>query len=134
LKKLFIIIFLLIGIGVSNNVHAQTGGKKRERVKTKKRGNSILTQYKSHGHADDFARGSGRRGLFARLFKKTAPSWRYKSAGSKRSHFKANQFLFARNRTKGKVENAQTLDKQNAERAKHRVRGSRAFKSRKYKR
>lgn len=135
LKKLLIIILLLAGIGISNDFHAQSGGRKREKkIKTKKRGNSVLTQYKSRGHADDFAKSRGRRGVFARLFKKDQPAWKYKSSGSKKSHFRDNQFLFARNRTKGKVENAQTLDRQNSERSKRRVKGSKSFKSRRYKR
>ncbi len=133
MKKALVILLLLFGIGVSADYYGQTGGKKREK-KAKKRGNFVLTQYKSHGHADDFARGNnGRRGVFSRLFKKSNPSWVNKSSGSKRSHFKANQFLFARNRSKGKVENATYLDKQNSDRARSRVKGSKSFRFRRYK-
>jgi hypothetical protein len=108
--------------------HAQTGGRKKE-GKTKKHGSLVLRQYKSRGHADEFARGSsGRRGIFARLFKKDRPAWQYKSSGSRKSTYRANRFLFAWHRTNGKRENAATLDKQNSDRAKYRVRGSRSFK------
>jgi hypothetical protein len=120
-------------MGISTDYYAQTGGKKREK-RGKKRGNFVLTQYKSHGHADEFARGnSGRRSRFARLFKKKRSSWVYKSSGSRRSAFRANQFLLTRSRTKGKIENADFLDKQNSERARTRIKGNRAFRFKKYK-
>jgi hypothetical protein len=132
LKKLFIIIVLLFGLGTSTNYYSQTGGKKRER-KAKRRGNFILTQYKSRGHADEFARGnSGRRSRLSRLFRKDRPAWVYRSSGSRRSAYKANQFLLTRSRTKGKIENADFLDRQNSERARSRVRGNKVFRFRKY--
>lgn len=120
-------------MGISTEYYSQSGGKKRER-RGKKRGNFILTQYKSHGHADKFARGnSGRRGRLARLFRKKHSSWVYRSSGSRRSAFQANQFLLTRSRTKGKIENADFLDRQNAQRARSRVKGNQSFRSRKYK-
>lgn len=126
---------LLLGTAVSTGYYAQTGGKKREkRVKTKRRGNHILTQYKSHGHADEFARGNnGRRSRLARLFGRKQSSWVYKSSGSKRSAYRENQFLLTRNRSRGKIENAQILDRQNSHRSKNRVKGNRAFRFKKYK-
>lgn len=124
-------------MGISTDFYAQTGGKKSEKRqrKGKRRGNFILTQYKSHGHADKFARGnSGRRGRLARLFsKKKESSWVYKSSGSRRSAYRANQFLLTRTRSKGKIENADMLDRQNAQRSKSRVKGNKAFRSKKYK-
>jgi hypothetical protein len=136
LKKLFIIVLLILGTGISTDYYSQIGGKKKEpKLKSKRRGNHILTQYKSHGHADEFARGSsGRRGKLSRLFRKPKPAWVYKSSGSKRSAWKANQFLLTRSRSKGKIENAMTQDRQNGERSKKRVRGNRAFRFKKYKR
>jgi hypothetical protein len=136
LKKIFIIIVLLLGIGFSETAYAQTGGRKHEKYKRKgaRRGNFHLTQYKSRGHADDFARGRGRKGLFARLFKKDRPAWVYRSSGSRKSHFRDNQYLFTRERSKGKIENDQINTRQNAERSKNRVKGNRAFRFRKYKR
>jgi hypothetical protein len=127
LKKILVILFIFLGIGFSSDFYAQTGGKKREK-KSKKRGNAILTQYKSHGHADDFARANGRTGRFARLFKKKKSSWTYKSSGSKRSQYKANRYLFFRHRSEGKIENEHILTKQNTQRKKERVKGSKSFK------
>lgn len=135
LKKLVLIILLLLGTSVSTRYYSQVGGKKKEkRVKAKRRGNHILTQYKSHGHADEFAKGnSGRRSRLSRLIRKDRPAWVYKSSGSRRSANRANRFLLTRSRSQGKIENADMLDRQNAQRAKHRVRGNRAFRFKKYK-
>lgn len=133
MKKIVVIFIILFGIGFSTDFYAQTGGKKHER-RGKKRGNFILTQYKSRGHADKFARGnSGRRSGFSRLFKKKQSSWVYKSSGSKRSAYKANQYLLTRSRSNGKIENSDFLDHQNSVRTKNRVKGNTAFRSRKYK-
>jgi len=136
LKKITFILFLLFGTAVSNQFYSQTGGRKTEkRIKAKKRGNHILTQYKSHGHADKFAKGnSGRRSRLARLFGKKHSSWVYKSSGSRRSTYRANQFLLTRSRTKGKIENAEILDRQNSMRSKTRIKGNRAFRFKKYNR
>lgn len=119
---------------MTTEFYAQSGGRKTEKkVKTKKRGNHVLTQYKSHGHADDFARGNnGRRGRFARLFNKKQPAWESKTS-TRRSAYRANQFLLTRSRTKGKNENAATQDRQNSSRSKSRVKGNKSFKSKKYK-
>lgn len=137
LKKVVVILVLLLGIGVSNALYSQEGGKKKEKYARKgaKRGNFHLTQYKSRGHADEFARGSGRKGIFSRLFKKKdSPTWVNKSSGSKRSHYKANRYLFTRDRSKGKAENEQITTKQNAERERNRDRGNKTFKFKKYRR
>ncbi len=130
MKKLTILFLLLLGIGISNDCFSQSGGRKREKHsrRAKRPGSHILTQYKSHGHADEFAKGSsGRRGKFAKLFRKSKPSWQNKSAGSVMSHQRENRGLFARYRTKGKSENAIYHGKQNIERAKNRVRGNESF-------
>jgi hypothetical protein len=133
LKRIALIAIILLGISFSADFHAQTGGKKHER-RGKKRGNFVLTQYKSHGNADKFARGnSGRRSRFSKLFKKKQSSWVYKSAGSKRSAYKANKYLLTRVRTTSKVENSDFLEHQNSIRSKSRVKGNTAFRSRKYK-
>src|SRR4051812_34202668 len=60
LKKILFIILLLSGIGLSEVSYAQTGGRKRE-TRGKRRGNFRLTQWKSQGHADAFARGNNGR-------------------------------------------------------------------------
>ena len=124
-----------MGTAVSTDYYSQTGGRKKEkRVKTKKRGNHILTQYKSRGNADKFAKGNnGRRGRLARLFRKKQPAWVYKSSGSKRSAYRANQFLLTRSRSRGKIENSDMLDRQNKTRSKSRVKGNKVFRFKKYK-
>jgi hypothetical protein len=128
------LIIILVGIGISGSSFAQTGGKKRER-KAKRRGDFVLGQYKSRGHADEFARGnSGRRGWWARIFKKEKPAWQYKRSGSRRSQYKENRFLFFRHRSQGREDNAMVTEKQNKERAKKRERGNKVFKFKKYKR
>jgi hypothetical protein len=92
-------------------------------------------RWKSMGHADEFARGSrGRRGLFARLFRSPKPSWVYKSSGSRKSHHKANQFLFTRHRTPGKMDNDEFQFRRNREREHKREHGNSTFKRRKYRR
>jgi hypothetical protein len=125
----------MLATSLSMQCYGQSGGRKTERkIKTKKRGNHILTQYKSHGHADKFAKGnSGRRGRLSRLFGKKHTSWVYKSSGSRRSTYRANQFLLTRSRSQGKIENANVLDKQNSTRSKKRVHGNKTFRSKKYK-
>jgi hypothetical protein len=136
LKKTLIILLLLFGFGLSTEYYSQSGGRKKERRerKGKRRGNHILFQYKSRGHADRFARGNnGKRSRLARLFRKNPPVWKQKTAGSVRSQYRANRYLFFRFRTKGKMENAETLDRQNKKRGGFRVRGSQVFQSRKYK-
>ena len=135
MKKHFIIFLFLFFAAVSTEYYSQTGGRKTEKkIKTKKRGNHILTQYKSHGHADEFAKGNnGRRSRFARLFKKKQPSWVNKSSGSRRSAYRANQFLLTRSRSKGKIDNASVLDRQNSSRSNSRVKGNKVFRSKKYK-
>jgi hypothetical protein len=134
LKKAAIILILFLGLGISNTYHCQEGGKKREKYqrKGKKRGNFHLTQYKSRGHADEFARSSGRQGMFSRLFNRDSQGWVYRST-TRRSNFKANRFLFTRDRSKGRMENEQTTTRQNNERAKKRDHGNRSFRFKKYK-
>jgi hypothetical protein len=136
LKKAVIIFLLLFGVGFSYTLEAQSGGKKREkRVRTKKRGNSILTQYKSHGHADEFARGSsGRHSKIYRLFHKPKPAWQYKSSGSRRSHNSDNRDLFSRERSKGRVDNEGSQMRQGRDRSRRRDHGSVSFLRRKYRR
>ncbi|WP_317898243.1 hypothetical protein [Aurantibacillus circumpalustris] len=135
MKKLCFILLFILGSAIYTDCYSQIGGRKTEkRIKTKKRGNHILTQYKSHGHADKFAKGNnGRRGRLARLFRKKQPSWVYKSSGSKRSAFRANQYLLTRSRSSGKIDNADVLDRQNGKRSKSRVKGNRIFRFKKYK-
>lgn len=125
---------LLLVPALGSEAFGQTGGKKRE-GKAKRRGDFILFQYKSRGHADEFARGnSGRRGLWARLFKKDTPAWHYRRSGNAASNHRENRFLFFRFRSPGRDENAMTTDRQNKKRARKREHGNAEFSSKKYKR
>jgi hypothetical protein len=134
LKRLVLILVLLTGLGFSTDLYGQTGGRKRE-PKAKRRGNFHLTQWKSMGHADEFAKGNkGRKNFFTKYFKKDTPAWTYRSSGTPSSHYKDNRNLFYRDRTKGRSENAMTLDRQNVERSHSRSHGNREFKTRKFKR
>lgn len=132
MKKFFTIAFVLFGMLISSSVFAQSGGKKKER-KSKPRGNIVLRRAKSHGHADEFARGnSGRRGRLARLFTKERPSWTYKKSGTIRSQNKANKYLFKRHRSEGVVDNADTQKSNNKKRSRKRDRGNASFGRKKY--
>ena len=134
LRSLVMLLFLAFTLTVPATLDAQTGGKKRE-GKVKRRGNFKLTQYKSRGHADEFARGSaGRKGWFARLFKKDRPAWQNRTTGSSRSNYKENKYLFSWNRTRGKQQNVSTIERQKRERHRNRERGNNTFNDRKHKR
>ena len=131
LKKLVLILTLFFGLICSNNYVAQSGGRKREH-KNQRGGGSIFKRSHSEGNADKFARGAGRKGLFARLFKKDRPSWVYHSTKSGKAQKRETRRLFTRFRTKGRVYNEQILAKQNSDRARKRVRGNGSFNKRKY--
>lgn len=137
MKKITAILFLFAFMAYSGHVEAQTGGRKGEkriRIKSRRRGDHILTQYKSHGHADEFARGSsGRRGRFAKLFYRAKPSWRVHKTNNF-SNNRDNRDLFTRFRQKGHMDNSETQSRQNFDRNRKRDHGSRSFKSRKYQR
>lgn len=130
MKKVLIIIFLLLGIGISNDYLAQSGGRKRER-KNQRRGGSLFGGSKSAGNADKFAKGNGRKGVFARLFKKEKPSWTNRS-GSLKSNRRDNRHLMRRYRSKGRLSNDQIQTQQNREREKRRIRGNKVFAKKKY--
>ncbi|MCU0360315.1 MAG: hypothetical protein MUF75_06275 [Bacteroidia bacterium] len=111
---------------------SQSGGRKREK-KAKQKGSLVLKKPNSKGHADEFARGnSGRRSRLSRLFKKDKAAWTYKSSGSRRNQYKANRYLFKRDRSEGHVDNEETIKRQNKKRMKNRDRGNKSFKSKKY--
>lgn len=85
------------------------------------------------GHADEFAKGnSGRRGFFSRLFRSEKPAWTNRKAESRRKQYKANRYLFKRDRVEGHVDNEETLKKQNKKRSKRRDRGNESFKRKKH--
>ncbi|MDX2173731.1 MAG: hypothetical protein SFY56_11470 [Bacteroidota bacterium] len=130
MKKLFILLTVLLCFCVSNTSVAQTGGRKREH-RNQKRG-SLFKRNRSTGHADKFARGTNRRGVFARMFRKDRPAWVYHSTKSGRAQKRETKHLFTRYRTKGKRYKDGILAKQNAERSRKRVRGNSTFHKRKY--
>jgi hypothetical protein len=134
LRKLLLIFLLVFGAGVSADVYAQSGGRKKEGGGGAKKIRFSFKKKKSQGHADEFAKGNnGRRGRISRLFKKDRPAWVYKSSGSVRSHNRENRFLFKWSRSQGRAENAATTDHQNKVRERKRSRGNSTFKSKKYK-
>lgn len=121
---------------VFHNLHAQSGGKKREgRSKSAKRGKLTFKRNPSKGHADEFARGGrGRRGKFYMLFHQEKPAWQYKPTNSGRRQNRESRFLFFRSRSEGIEENERILNKQNAKRANKRVHGNNTIAKKKYKR
>ncbi|MBS1652209.1 MAG: hypothetical protein JSU07_09390 [Bacteroidetes bacterium] len=127
LKISFIITLFLLFI---NDLNAQSGGRKREHKNQSK--GSIFKRHRSSGHADKFASGNGRKGLFARLFRKDRPAWVYHSTKSGRAQVRETRNLFTRFRTKGRVYREGILAKQNTERAKRRSRGNSSFHHKRY--
>jgi hypothetical protein len=97
---------LLILLFISILSYSQTGGKKKEGVKTIKRG----------------------------LFRKPpkTSSWIYRKTESGTIQNREFPKLFKRNRTIGKKESSKILERQNKLRAKRRVRGNKVFHKRKY--
>jgi len=86
--------------------YSQTGGRKRERIRTAK------------------------RGLFHRPLK-TSP-WIYRKTESGPIQNRELPKLFKRYRTNGKKESSKILERQNRLRSKRRVRGNDVFHKRKY--
>lgn len=115
---------MLLGIFVSNDFMAQSGGRKREH-RNQRRGGMFKGKH-SAGNADNFARGGGRRNSV----KNSAWSMRHSRPGSYNSRDGRN--LFARYRTKGKVNRHNILAKQNSERARKRIRGNKVFQHKKF--
>jgi hypothetical protein len=129
LKKLLIIIFLLLGIGFSNEYLAQSGGRKKERRNQRK---LSFRRKRSAGNADEFARGGRPKNIFARLFNKRRPALKARSSPPDKSRYNDNSKLFSRYRTKGKQYNTQVLAKRNADRARKRSHGNKSFSRKKY--
>lgn len=131
LNKILLIIILLLGIGISNDFYSQTGGRKREH-RNQKRSGGLFKRTKSAGNADKFAKGGGRKGFFARMFKKDRPAWVYHPTNPGKKQSREQRYLFSRFRTKGKKYKDGLQAKQNSDRARRRVRGNNTFKHRKY--
>lgn len=131
-KKYFIIFALLLGFGISNEYFSQAGGRKREHRNQRRSGGRMFGGAKSKGNADKFAKGAGRKGIIARLFKQDRPAWVYHPTKPGKVQKRESKFLFSRYRTKGKRYNSGVLAKQNADRARRRSRGNAVFSKRKY--
>ncbi|MCW3075720.1 MAG: hypothetical protein JWO32_329 [Bacteroidetes bacterium] len=131
MNKAILIIALLLGIGISNEVYSQAGGRKREH-RNQRRGGSIFKRSRSAGHADNFAKGAGRKGIMARLFKKNNPSWVYHSTNPGKTQNREQRFLFSRFRTHGKKYKDGIQAKLNSDRSRKRQRGNSTFKRKKY--
>jgi hypothetical protein len=130
LKKFFLIIALLFGFGISNDFYAQKGGRKREH--RNQRSGGMFKRQRSAGNADNFAKGAGRKGIFARIFKKDNPSWVYHPTRPGKTQNREQRYLFSRYRTKGKQYREGIVARQNIERAKKRTHGNATFGKRKY--
>ncbi len=130
MKKLLVLIIICVSVFSSIDLIAQTGGRKKEQ-RNQRRSGSLFKRGKSKGNADKFSRGQ-RKGFFARLFKKDRPAWVQHKTENNRSTRRGNRHLFARFRTKGRVQNESILTRQNNERAKRRVRGNKVFHKSKY--
>jgi hypothetical protein len=131
LNRLFLILALVIGIGVFNDAEAQSGGRRKEH-RNQRRGSMHLFRGKSMGNADKFAKGAGRKGIMARLFKKDRPAWVYHPTNPGKKQRKESRYLFSRYRTKGKKYRSGILAKQNSERARNRSRGNSSFHKSRY--
>jgi hypothetical protein len=131
LKKVLLIIFLLIGFGISNDYYSQSGGRRKEH-RNQRRSGGLFKRHRSAGNADKFAKGAGRKGFIARLFKKDRPAWVYHTTRPGKVQNREQRFLFSRFRTKGKRYREGVLAKQNSERSRRRSRGNAVFHKRKY--
>jgi len=128
LKKSAFILFFILLAGVVCELHAQSGGRKKEH-RNQKKGGSMFGKTKSQGNADAFARG----GMNRKKSKRTSENlWVYKKSTLQGKQKKEHRFLFFRYRTKGKRYRDGILAKQNADRAKKRIRGNKIFTNRKY--
>jgi hypothetical protein len=122
-RQLFLIILLLV-LSIPTELISQSGGRQREGGGGRRKMNLSFKRTVSAGHADKFARARGRKGPFARLFRRDRPAWVYRPSGSKKSNWKDNKFLFSRHRTPGKIENSRYQDRARSKRDRHRVRGN----------
>ena len=135
LSKLIFVFCLLFAIGISTPSIAQSkGGRKREH-RNQKGGRKVFGGgAKSKGNANAFAKGSGKKGFLARIFKKKSNGhgpWVYRSTnpGAKQNAEQAR--LFSRNRTKNKRYTDGLLARQNKRRSSGRVTGNQSFSKRK---
>lgn len=121
----FVFLFL-----TTVTVYGQAGRKKERSNQKRRAGVNLFKGNKSAGHADAFAR-SHKKGFFSRLFGKKSSPWVYHKTKVSRKENRENRRLFSRQWTKRKKLYASILKRQNAERAKRRVRGNNVFHKKK---
>lgn len=119
--NIFTIITILLCIGITTPMMAQTGGRKKEH-RNQRGGGSIFKRKKSGGHADAFAKGGQKKGFLARLFKgkKSSGGWVYHKTNPGTKQNKEQSKLFSRFRTKNKRYRDGVLANQNRKRASSR--------------
>lgn len=135
LSKLFTIIFILIAIGATTPIMAQSiGGRKREHRNQRRGGVKLFKRQRSAGNADAFARGGHKRGFIARIFKgnKDGSAWVYRKTNPGTKQKREQAQLFKRNRTKAKKYRDGILARQNHKRSSTRVRGNASFSKKKH--
>lgn len=134
LTKLFTLLFLLLSIGVTTPMMAQVRGGRKKEHRNQRGGGGKLFGSKSKGNANAFAKGGGKRGFLARIFKgkKDGSAWVYHKTNPGKKQKKEQHKLFTRNRTKGKRFTDGIIAQQNRERSARRVRGNNSFSHRKH--
>lgn len=127
MRKLYFIFLLTFITGFFTEIFAQSGGRKKEHRNQRKGGGSMFN--KSKGNAESFAKGGGNRKKSKR---RSDNLWVYRKTPTNKKINRETRFLFSRYRTKGKRYREGILAKQNASRAKSRVRGNKVFHKPKY--
>ena len=135
MKNVLVIVFLVLGIFISDDFYAQSGGRRKEHKNQRKGSRIFQSGSPSKGNADKFAQGGGRSGVARRLFKGgRAPAWVMHHKKESSEQRRENAALFTRYRTKGKKYRSGILAKQNSDRARMRKRtnGNATFAKKKY--
>ncbi len=131
-SKIIFVLSLLFAFAISTPIIAQA--RKREH-RNQKGGRKVFGGgKKSSGNANAFAKGAGKKGFLARIFKKKDKGrgpWVYHKTnpGTKQNREQAR--LFSRNRTHPKKYTDGLLAKQNKRRSTTRVTGNSSFSRRK---
>jgi hypothetical protein len=132
-NNIFVVFVLSMAFCFSSSLTAQTGGRKKEH-RNQRGGGSLFHRKKSSGHADAFAKGGSKKGLFARIFKgkKSNGPWVYKKTNPGIKQRKEQARLFSRNRTNSKRFRDGVLANQNKKRSSTRIRGNSSFGKKKH--
>lgn len=132
--KLFALLFLLLSIGVTTPMMSQVKGGRKKEHRNQRGGGGKLFGNKSKGNANAFAKGGGKKGFLARIFRgnKSGSTWVYHKTKPGIKQKKEQPKLFTRNRTKGKRFTDGIIAQQNRQRNMRRVRGSSSFSHKKH--